>query len=300
MKKEKRMKKVLGLIVITTLIIVAGCASKIDNQAKVTAVAPSQKFEHKKDSSDKSNTLERIKLKASAQTEVMNAQMIAGSVNRALVDGEITTYANNQELKAENGYGKIIIGKYLKSIPQSKINLNFKYFLSIEETGAIIVKAGESPEKAVQLFPRPEKFEAPYDILNESIDNGSINQNKKENGIFSKVTSLEQTVLKSKAQADISTAQFIAKSVMMAVQDEYIEDSIVDEELKMDSDNGKILINKYLGSLPYSKVNEKYKFYFTYEYETGNIFVKAGETPNTAMQIYPKPNEFKPPYDVAN
>jgi len=299
-KGEKRMKKVLILTVFTTLIIAAGCASKVENREETSIEIPSQKFEQKKESQDKSNIIERVKLKSSAQTDVVNAQLIASSVMKALIDGEITTYVNNQELKINNGYGKIVIGKYLESIPQSRINPDYEFYLSIEETGAVKVKAGENSQMAVQLFPRPEKFEAPYDILNESTDSGSTTQNKRDNGILSKLSSLGQIALKSKAQADISTAQVIAKSVIMAVQDEYIKDSIVDEELKMDSDNGKILINKYLGSLPYSKVNEKYKFYFTYEKENGNIFVKAGETPNTAVQIYPRPRIPKPPYDVAN
>lgn len=72
-----------------------------------------------------------------------------------------------QELNEENEIGKILLDKkYLKELPKCKIGEIYKFFVSVSVKQEITVKAGATIDTAVQLYPKPDKYDVPYDILN--------------------------------------------------------------------------------------------------------------------------------------
>ncbi|MGE5474645.1 MAG: hypothetical protein ACM3UU_10545 [Ignavibacteriales bacterium] len=99
--------------------------------------------------------------KSKALTDITNASVVASFLARAYSEGKIANYAENQELTEQSEYGKALL-----SIPKCQANSEFKFFVSVSADGLIKVKAGKDSSTAVLLFPRHEKLDPPYDVLN--------------------------------------------------------------------------------------------------------------------------------------
>jgi len=106
--------------------------------------------------------------KSKAQADISNAAKIGLAIAKAFAEGKIVTEEKEQELSNETGIGKLLlVNNYLSKIPKCKIDNTYKYFVSVSNVGEIIIKVGIDAPTAVELFPRPEKFEKPYDIVNK-------------------------------------------------------------------------------------------------------------------------------------
>lgn len=114
------------------------------------------------------NQTKQIVSKSKAQADISSAQMIGSSISRAFAEGKISEYKSNQELSMDKGYGKLLVENYyLPKLPVSYVNPAYKYYVSLTKEGEVRVTVGQNPESSVQLFPKPDKYEAPYDNLNQ-------------------------------------------------------------------------------------------------------------------------------------
>ncbi len=114
------------------------------------------------------NTLDNEELKPLAEEDYSNALSIADALMKAFADQQITTGDKDQELVEDSGLGRILIEKkYMDSLPEPVVQDGYMFYVSISNLGSVTVKAGDSPENAQQLYPRPGNFGYPYSVLNK-------------------------------------------------------------------------------------------------------------------------------------
>jgi len=146
-------RSIIVTIILAFILGLAGCTQANENQQKegsnTNILDVSKKVK---------NTIDKTK----AMADVSSAQYISTELSRALAEGKITVYKQNQEITSESEYGKII-----SNAPTCRGNTKYKYFASVSQEGLITVKAGSDSYTAVQLFPKPEKYLPPYDVLNQ-------------------------------------------------------------------------------------------------------------------------------------
>lgn len=297
------MKKTLLICIFIMIfaVLASGCTSK---QEQPVQGQPKQEQKDQTKKSTNKVSVSYIIQKSRAQDDVQNASIIAADMCRAFAENSISKYEENQELNSENEYGKIV-GKIAFArgggIPEPSLDKNYKFFVSVKEDGTISVSAGEKAETAVQLCPRPKEFSKPYDVLNQaaSKNNANAGGNSQTNPIANMI--LGNSVNKSKAETDVSNAQLIGCAIIRAFTEGKITTFLKDNKIVTDSGYGKVLVENYLmPSIPSCKMNVNYKFYATVTSD-GSVSVKAGDRPETAVQLYPKgKDKFKPPYDILN
>lgn len=114
------------------------------------------------------NTTNDEELRPLAEEDYSNALSIADALMKAFADQQITTEEKDQELVGDSGLGKILIeNEYMDSLPVPEIQEGYVFYVSISNLGSVTVKAGDSPETAQKLYPRPGSFEHPYSVLNK-------------------------------------------------------------------------------------------------------------------------------------
>ncbi len=154
------MRKLFVLFIVCVLILTIGCSQKAHNtnssQTNTTSSTEGQN----------ATTISNITLKSKAEADIANASSIGFNLASAYAMGKINTFDKDQELKRDSYYGKILTQSML-TLPEVKINPAYKFYVSFSEDGMITVKAGEKPETSVQIYPKPQTFSPPYDILNK-------------------------------------------------------------------------------------------------------------------------------------
>jgi hypothetical protein len=105
--------------------------------------------------------------KAKASFDKEAATIFANTLERQIEFGKIKKFdfKSNQELTKDSFYGKVI-EDYGTEIKKPKVKDTYKFFVTVTKDYKITIKVGETSTTAVQLYPKPEKYEAPYDVLN--------------------------------------------------------------------------------------------------------------------------------------
>jgi len=138
-------KSIIVTIILGFILALVGC-TQVNETPNISDVSKKVK-----------NTIDKTK----AMADVASAQFIATELSSAFAEGKIIVFKQDQELTPESEYGKII-----SNTPSCRGNTEYKYFASVSQGGSITVKAGPDSNTAVQLFPKPEKYAYPYDVLN--------------------------------------------------------------------------------------------------------------------------------------
>jgi len=105
--------------------------------------------------------------------------------------------------------------------------------------------------------------------------------------------------MKVQAQADVDNAMTIAMVMSRAFAENSISKFEKNQELNSESEYGKKILSSN-SVIPEPMMGNNYKFYVSVK-EDGEVFVSAGETAETAVQLYPRPKKFSAPnYDILN
>lgn len=159
------MKKIFIILFSVSLILITGCTP-----ANTNGGAPVNTNRETNTSVSNTSIGEKQDPKLVAMSDVLYAEQISMGLTRILAEGIIGTksidFKSNEELTVNSYYGKALLNGYITEIESPKLNKNFKFFITVTKDFKVIVRSGVKPDSAVQLSPKPDKYESPYDILN--------------------------------------------------------------------------------------------------------------------------------------